>query len=250
MSVRRSRAPLAASQIEQSQRTNLRRHNRLRMIALTILTSAIYGCATHTTTTTTSSTDEAVATKSRWTEVATEIDPATTQPSYWLDLAALSVNARDFDRLWNAAAETARDFGFTIDRTDYREGEMTTMPLTIAQWFEFWRSDVRTLDALANSSIATVRRTIRFEFTRERDGTFNCYAKVLLERQAIAEQRITSVVSYQSVYRRPLRVSERPSGTRESDEGVILPNRYWYPIGRDQALEAALIDALKKKLRH
>ena len=183
------------------------------------------------------------------TEVATDVDPATTQPTYWLDLAALSVSANDFDRLWRAAEETARDFGFATDRTDYRAGLMTTVPLTSAQWFEFWRSDVRAPDDLAESSTATVRRTIRFEFTREPDGTFKCFPKVLVERQAIAEQRITSVTSYRAVYRRPARPGDRPRGTRESDEGVMLPSRYWYPTGRDQTLETALIDSLNEKLR-
>jgi len=185
------------------------------------------------------------------TEVATEIDPATTQPSYWLNLAALSVSSSDFDRLWSVAADTALDFGFTIDRSDYRSGVMTTVPLTSGQWFEFWRSDIRNFDDLAESSSATVRRTIRFEFARdEKTGAFRCFPKVLVERQSVAEQRVTSVVSYQSAYRRPLRVRDRPTGTRESDEGVLLPSRYWYPIGRDQSLESALIDALKKKLSH
>ncbi|MBC8107125.1 MAG: hypothetical protein H7Z14_11085 [Anaerolineae bacterium] len=183
------------------------------------------------------------------TEVATDVDPATTQPSYWLDLAALSVSARDFDRLWSAAQDTARDFGFTVDRMDYRAGLMTTLPLTSGQWFEFWRSDIRSVDDLAESSTATIRRTIRFEFVAAPDGAFKVFPKVLVERQSITEQRITSVVNYQGVFRRPVRTRERPQGTRESDEGVMLPARYWYPTGRDQALEAALIDALKKKTR-
>lgn len=206
---------------------------------LPILAVLSVGCATSSPTESTSGI----------TEVATEIDPATTQPTYWLNLAALSVSGRDFDRLWNAADETARDFGFTIDRTDYRGGVMTTVPLTSGQWFEIWRSDIRNFDDLAESSTATIRRTIRFEFAREKDGTFKVFPKVLVERQSTAEQRITSVVSYQAAFRRPLRTRDRPGGTRESDEGVVLPYRYWYLTGRDQSLETALVDALQKKLR-
>src|SRR4051794_16471836 len=127
---------------------------------------------------------------------------------------------------------------------------MTTVPLTSAQWFEPWRSDIRTLDDLGESSIATYRRTIRFEFTREQDGTFKCFPKVLVEREATAEQRITSVVNYHGVFRRPIKTRDRPTGTRESDEGIVLPYRYWYPTGRDQKLEAALVDSLQKKLRN
>jgi hypothetical protein len=182
-------------------------------------------------------------------KLATDLDPATTQPSYWFDLAGLTVQAKDFDRLWKISAESARDFGFQIDRRDYRGGVLTTVPLTSAQWFEFWRSDVRTLDGLEESSIATVRRTVRFEFTRENNGAYKVSPKVLIERESIQEQRITSVVSYAGIFRRPLKTRDRPTGTRESDVGIILPYQYWYPIGRDQALEVALVDSIEKKLR-
>src|SRR5215203_5825055 len=150
--------------------TDLRRRKRRAIISAALLALLLGGCATNV-----SSSEPDI------TEVATDVDPATTQPSYWLDLAALSVSSRDLDRLWHLAQETARDFGFTVDRTDYRAGLMTTVPLTSGQWFEVWRSDVRNFDDLAESSTATIRRTIRFEFTREPDGTFKLFPKVLVE---------------------------------------------------------------------
>jgi hypothetical protein len=223
--------------MKQSTITDLRHRKRPAVLSAIASIALFAGCATtHT------------PSESGFTEVATDVDPATTQPAYWLDLAALSVSGKNFDRLWQVAEQTAHDFGFKIDRRDYRGGVMTTVPLTSAQWFEFWRSDVRRPDDLAESSTATVRRTIRFEFAPEPGGTYKVFPKVLVERQTIAEQRITSVVSYQSVYRRPARREDRPRGTRESDEGVLLPSRYWYPTGRDQSLESALIDAMRKAL--
>ena len=98
------------------------------------------------------------------------------------------------------------------------------------------------------ASIATIRRTITFQFERTEDDHYRVTPKVLVERQAVAEQRITSVVLYSSVFTRPINPRDRQYGTAESDVGVILPPRYWYPIRRDAELERSLADAVKKKL--
>ena len=182
---------------------------------------------------------------------ATAVNPATTQPSYWLDQPApANARASDFERLWRASEDVARDFLFRLDRQDYRGGLLTTRPMVSAQWFEPWRREVRTAKDRNESSLATIRRTVRFEFERagEGGGAYRVTPKVLVERQAMLEHRITSSVVYQQFFRRPIRPQDRPRGTRESDVGIFLPNRYWYPIGRDPALEKALADAIQKQV--
>jgi hypothetical protein len=183
------------------------------------------------------------------TQPATAVPRAQVQPAYWLEQPSIvSVQSNDFDRLWTATEDVARDFLFQIDRTDYRSGLLTTRPMVSAQWFEPWRHDVQTFGDAVESSLATIRRTLRFEFERLDDGTFRVWPKVLVERQALAERRITSAVSYRQVFARPARPDLRPRGTRESDVGVFLPDRYWYAIGRDDALERALARSIAKKL--
>ena len=183
------------------------------------------------------------------TQPATAQDLATTQPSYWLDQPApASARSSDFQRLWTAAEDVARDFLFRLDRQDYRAGLLTTRPMVSAQWFEPWRRDVRTAADRNESSLATIRRTIRFEFERLDDGEYRVTPKVLVERQALAEQRITSAVGYRQYFRRPIRPQDRPRGTRESDVGIYLPNRYWYPVGRDHEFERALAQAIEKQV--
>jgi hypothetical protein len=184
------------------------------------------------------------------TQPATAIDLATTQPSYWLDQpGAATVASADFQKLWDACDGAARDFLFKPDRQDFRGGVLTTEPMVSAQWLEPWRAEVRTAYDRTESSIATVRRTIRFEFKRLLDETYEVTPKVLVERQSLAEQRITSVVLYKSAFTRPVRDRDRQYGTRESDVGIILPARYWYPIGRDEELEKALAEQVRKNLR-
>jgi hypothetical protein len=153
------------------------------------------------------------------------------------------VTAPDFDHLWNVCADVARDRHFVIDRRDYRGGVLTTEPLVSAQFFEPWRRDALTAEAVAESSLATIRRIIRFEFTRNDDDTYSVVPHVFVERYSVAERRITSAMAYRSAFRRSTAV-----GTRERDRGIELPQRYWYRIGNDPVLEAHLAREVRHKL--
>ncbi len=167
----------------------------------------------------------------------------TSQPTTAAAIRANTVTANDFERLWNACADVARDRLFTIDRRDYRGGVLTTEPMTSAQFFEPWRRDAITADAVAESSLATIRRTIRFEFTRRGDGTFSVVPHVQLERYSAAERRITQAMLYRNAFRKTT-----ATGTRETDRGVFLPAHYWYRIGNDPALEKALAEAVRRRV--
>lgn len=207
----------------------------MRTVALVLLGLAC-GCITH-------------PQRPAATQPATAIDVATAQPDFWYDRPATSTaSAADFESLWRACEDVARDFLFTLDRADYRSGVLTTRPLVSGQWFEPWRRDARDEYDRQESSIATIRRTIRFEFTRRSDDTWQVAPKVLVERNSIAEKRITSVVGYRSAFTTARRLEDRPTGTRESDRGINLPERYWYPVRRDTNFERALVQAVQKRL--
>jgi hypothetical protein len=183
------------------------------------------------------------------TQPATAIDLATTQPSYWMDQPPIGVvSSADFDKLWKVSEDVARSYLFKLDREDYRMGILTTEPLVSAQWFEPWRRDNRTPYDVEESSIASIRRTITFQFKRTDDGIWQVAPKVLIERQSISEKRITSVVLYRNVFTEQAAVHNRPSGTPESDVGIILPERYWYPLRRDTDFERVLMRALQNRL--
>jgi hypothetical protein len=146
----------------------------------------------------------------------------------------------------------ARDYLFALDRQDYRDGVITTDPMVSAQWFEPWRRDTQTFYDLTESSIATIRRSIRFEFTRKGENTWTVSPKVLVERQVLAERRITSAVLYRSAFRdrsRDPNVAGSSAGSREADAGIILPRRYWYPLRRDANFERTIANAVETRLK-
>jgi hypothetical protein len=183
------------------------------------------------------------------TQPATVQNLATTQPEYWLSQPATAgVLCDDFDKLWNQTENTARECQFTLDRQDYRLGLLTTKPLVSRQFFEPWLPDCRTLRDDELSSTATIRRTLRFEFTRVSDTQWVVTPIVLIERNSVAERRVTASISYRDAYLIDPKSNNQPSGTREEDLGIVLPQRYWYLTGRDPQLEQYLAEKIKSKI--
>jgi len=177
------------------------------------------------------------------TRLATDIDPLQAEPAYWLaQPVATSVKTLDFDALFQAAQKSAQDYRFKLDRLDYRAGLITTTPLVSKQWFEVWRKEVIGFHDQQIASTATLRRTVRFEIARREDGRYELSPQVLVERQAIAGGRVTTVVHSARA------LSPSGSGSIEADAGIVLPTNYWYAVGRDENLERALARQIEKRL--
>jgi hypothetical protein len=182
------------------------------------------------------------------TQPATAIDLATTQPSYWLSQpAAAVVQAKDFDRLWEACKSVARSYLFAIDREDFRAGLITTDPMVSKQMWEIWRSDTGSFSDVMENSTATIRRTLRFEIARDEAASFTITPKVLIERLAVLERRITSVAQYRTAFAGPA-APARYAVARDVDPTLDLPARYWYPIGRDTKMEQQVAARLRGRL--
>lgn len=183
-------------------------------------------------------------------EPATAAQPlATTQPAHWIDQAAVAgAESNDFEALVKAGERALRDYAFTIDSVDYRQGLIVSDPLIGSQFFEFWRRDNQTLDAVVDSSLATHRRIVRIEIQRLEDNRFVASPKVILERQANAEQRISGILTVRTAFK-PSNPKDRPYGSKELDQGRVIPQRYWYVVGRDEALEKKLAGAIRGALR-
>ncbi|HEX8522494.1 MAG TPA: hypothetical protein VF669_09585 [Tepidisphaeraceae bacterium] len=180
------------------------------------------------------------------TPTTTPANLVTTQPYYWTTQpAVVTVTGPSFTKLWNACADVAREYGFRLDRQELRSGLMTTEPLVGQQFFELWAHNTGDAAGVANNSIATYRRTVRFEIERE-GGKFVMSPCVLVERYAQAEQPISS----EAYLRSSMATPKNPTlGTRETDRGVYLPHVYWYATGRDRMLERELAHDIEKKLK-
>ena len=168
---------------------------------------------------------------------ATHVDPETAKFSYWLNQPPVaSVVSGDFDTLWRACRRATEGASFHIDRVDFREGRLTTLPLVTKQAFEFWRNDTASAPDVAESTISTVRRTVRWDVRKEDDYTFRATPAVVIERYAMTERRLTSAMQYQEVFSDEHKVF----GSRLQDEGLAPVDVYWYATGRDRNLEKRL----------
>lgn len=174
----------------------------------------------------------------------TDIDPRRATPEYWLAQPAVAqVAGADFYKLWNACRAEVHDRFFVIDREAYRQGVLTTEPLVSKQFFEPWRRDAVTIPDIANSTLGTIRRSVRFQLSRRPDGGFIAEPRVLIERYSSAERRLTAMNEYHTAFSGP-----RPFGDAQTDEGIHLPSDYWYTLGRDAALEKDLVKAIGRRL--
>ena len=163
----------------------------------------------------------------------TDVDPAQATPEYWYDQpSVVHVPARDYDRLFAACQTATHSFLFRVDRTDYREGVITSYPNTGAQFFEFWRPDNSTVRDIEKSSLGTIRRTIRIEIEPQSDGTFQATPKVLVEREGIVARRVTAVVKF-----RESLVGNAGGPPKAAEASGDVKDKWWYATGRDQNLE-------------
>jgi hypothetical protein len=198
-------------------------------VALTILA----GCADN-------SHDQGPATRPALMSIPAERGTA----EYWLAQPAVaSITSRDYQKLWNACAQTIRNDQFEIDQEDYRQGVLTTWPMISKQFFEIWRSDAGTLYDVMQDSLQTIRRSVRFELARGPDGSYVARPKVLIEQSSHPERRLSSVSQYPQAF---VPLAETP--TRITEEGATVPNRYWYVLGRDEAMERQLANSVREKI--
>ena len=175
-------------------------------------------------------------------------------PAYYLNQAPSAVaTGSDFDRLWQAIYRETRNAGFRPDREDYRLGVFTTRPLVSAQLFEPWRRDAGSFFGLLEGTLATVRRTVRWEVTRnEEDGALAAVPKVLVERWSVIEHRVTYSSQYQEIFALT-REEQENQRLRALDPAAFaeepVPVSYWYPLGRDTALEKRLAAGVRDRVK-
>jgi hypothetical protein len=176
---------------------------------------------------------------------ATDIPTEQATPEYWWDKPAPTrVPADDFDRAFDACQRAARDKSFVVAVADARTGTVITSPLTASQWFEPWMQDNTTSGDVARASLATLRRTVRFDILKTPDGKFAIAPKVLVERQTVVGRRVSGVVGANT-----FTAIDQSSLTAQTPEGNAPPT-YWYAVGRDYNLEVELGNKVIDEMYH
>ena len=178
----------------------------------------------------------------------TKADPALATVDYWWNQPPVArADSTEFQRLWDACAAEAHARFFLVDREEYRLGLLTTAPMISKQIFEPWRTDAVTLHDEAEDTLGTIRRTVRFEIKRGGAG-YEVVPKVLVERFASAERRLTAISQYHQAFSGPRAFAD----SADLSGDAILENAavdYWYPLHRDADLEKDLAMRINERLR-
>jgi len=149
-------------------------------------------------------------------------------------LAEARVTAdEDFNAVWEASMEVLRQYRFTPDRTDPREGLIVTFPLLGKQWFEFWRADASEPDDVIESSLHTIYRTATVSIRPHEPAAAS--APALGKYSATVEVRVS----------RSVRPAAQVNSTSEAFEMFLHPAEFARsPTGGDpqETASAALVD--------
>ena len=168
--------------------------------------------------------------------IATDIDPELATTAYWLSQpASASVVGVSYDRLFAACDHVLRQRRFIVDRTDFRDGILSSRPLISQQIWEPWRDDVGSLSGQTKSSLATYRRTVQWTIQPGENDQFIATPRVVIERFSAEPARITTVTSYRSA-------ANSVAAQTKLDSPILsaVTTSRWYAVGRDTALEGEL----------
>jgi len=158
----------------------------------------------------------------------------------------IAATADDYETLIEAAERTLRDYSFTIDRIDRREGLVETLPLTGMSWGEPWRRDGATRWAITEGTLQTIYRRAHVRIVRNGDDTYSLRVRVTVLRANRPTPRITNVSQAYGLFQLERGLREEPR-TAEA-------RRMWQPVplGADDVLAMFLrrdIEAAFVKLK-
>jgi hypothetical protein len=177
------------------------------------------------------------------TQPVTYVEQKQATPDYWWNQPGVTrATGSEFQKVWDACEGELYTRLFPVDRTQYRNGLLSSEPVVSKQFFEVWRTDAVSVHDVAESSLATIRRTVRFEVTRRDDGKYEAVPKVLIERFSSSERRLTTITQYHQAFS-----TGRYDAT--PDQAAVSSDDYWYPLRRDTDLEKDMAASIQNRLQ-
>ncbi len=160
----------------------------------------------------------------------------------WDSVATTNVS---FDDLWDACLASLKKRDFQIDRRDRRFGLIVTKPVIGKQIFEFWRKDTADFDDLLNSSLHTIRRTVTITITKPSSMQFQVDVPAQAQRASIpGDQLDNTAEAFELLGRQGV-----PASPSKRDYARPQAEPLWVDIGREPALEQAIMTDITRRLK-
>ena len=161
---------------------------------------------------------------------------------------AKTASEKNFDAVWQSSLAVLRDYYFTVDLQDRREGVIKTFPLTGKYATEFWRKDAASNFDKWESTIQTIYRTVTVTIKPSAANPQEYVASV--EAQTTRSDR--PVRQMGNAYQ--LAGMHHIQGDESEGELLLMrheeldnPKAVLVPLGRDKALEAKIsMDIVKE----
>lgn len=157
-----------------------------------------------------------------------------------------SIYGGNYDVMWREARILLSQLGFRLDRQDYRQGVMTTLPLESPNVMEFWAPDREGFKSSLESTVNFYRRTIRVIIEPR-----NNYQSYRISVQALVERRTNPTEDLKGpVHAGAGAFTRQQSGLRsdfvQGTKEDLAPQ--WYVVGREPGFEEFILKKLLKKI--
>jgi hypothetical protein len=146
----------------------------------------------------------------------------------------------EHEELWQAATDVLREHYFLLDRQDRREGVITTLPETSANWFELYRPQPAPAYYWAEANLHTIQRqaTVNIQPLVE-PGAYEVDVEVQRYRFSLEERQVDNPAAALRLYS-----GAAPAAVGRRD---VPEDRYWIPLGRDAPYESRLLDSILER---
>jgi len=164
----------------------------------------------------------------------------------------LEIDHSEYARVYNAAIAVLREYGFSLDRQDYRFGRITTKPQNSPTALEPWNNTNTTSNQILESTINHQRRLVTVSLepisptnpitptpiaTRTATDGYHLRIEVFVERRQTPNRRLAGST-------RGHRVFDTLRSTPIEWQNRGIKGSYWRPLGRDPYLEQRLLNAI------
>ncbi len=182
----------------------------------------------------------------------------------------LTLSSQQYDAVFEAATETARDWGMAPMKRNRRSGVIETAPADVSSLLEPWKGDHLTISQAVESTLAHHRRRARFEFlpagyvapalsdeevlsgpsyweTDQSDIDLTTFEGDLELRVWVYLERVYTPGLRRSTWSGSLTTQSRiiPPGA----ESKPIPTYYWTPTSRDALLERHLLKIIQQTIQ-
>ena len=141
-----------------------------------------------------------------------------------------------------AAEDILAKMHFTIDKADSKLGIITTRPLSSAQFFEFWRSDVVGIKQALEANIHTTRRIVKVNFAKDaQDLCIDCTVSVY--RLTLPEYLISSSAKAYTLFSTSTQHMQTLEPHKQQKKDMV-----WTDTGKDPDLAMLILDKIKQQL--